>query len=114
MCRNSCPRVEPVELYLSLARVEPVKLYLTLARVEPVNESSLLEKSFSGRLFFIHHGKGLFHPAVSGRIAGLVAGLVAGRIASHVAGRIAGHVGDHRVVRLRPASLDLYRLVSAC
>lgn len=52
--------------------------------------------------FFIHHGKGLFHPAASGRIA------------SHVAGRIAGHVGDHRVVRLRPASLDLYRLVSAC
>lgn len=68
--------------------------------------------------FFIHHGKGLFHPAASGRIAshvaGRIAGLVAGRIAGHVAGRIAGHVGDHRVVRLRPASLDLYRLVSAC
>lgn len=60
--------------------------------------------------FFIHHGKGLFHPAASGRIASHVAG----RITSHVAGRIASHVGDHRVVRLRPASLDLYRLVSAC
>lgn len=52
MCRNSCPRVEPVELYLTLARAVSVKLYLTLARVEPVNESSLLEKSFSGRLFY--------------------------------------------------------------